>query len=464
MAWPLCWPPAEPLGALGEKSLGENWNQVMHDCMAESSVAWLYFVSFMIVACFLLLNVVIGVVLEEFTASQSMMRVTPAAISNFNKQWMELDPEATHAIHFSKIEPLVRRLSPPFGVKGANHTDRRFLAKRLCSLQIPQAQDGQVHYIDVVTSMIRAVLEEQSKGLPAQSNNGTAATRASKIGMLHRELVEKIYQSYPELDDFSNRYDNRRLTFNVQYAVMKIQSSVRMQLAWRKVARLAWEARAAVTIQRFWRRRVLRRAFMTVVTDASAIASNLACHKRRTKVGKIMGLVHDDDTVKVSSARRLRERVRTGTWGRLAVSDILTSSSRGGHRADHEDHPRNWTLQTAALAFRTRGRNRSKARRRASSETAAGAESGSEGSDVEALHPPRSPPVVRFTSDGAAAALHAADPPPTRSIADALAAMQQPRDRHHHHHRHYHHHHQPTDRTDALLGAPAQEQDLEDLL
>ena len=55
---------------------GEDWNEVMHDAMVDAPyLSVLYFISYQLLVGSLLLNLVIAVVLDEFTASQTMQRV-----------------------------------------------------------------------------------------------------------------------------------------------------------------------------------------------------------------------------------------------------------------------------------------------------------------------------------------------------------------------------------------------------
>ena len=81
-------------------------------------------------------------------------QITPADIANFNKVWMEFDFNADHYMHFSKLQLLVRRLRPPFGVATPDGIlDKTALTRTMCRIRIPQDKEGQVHYIDVITSV-----------------------------------------------------------------------------------------------------------------------------------------------------------------------------------------------------------------------------------------------------------------------------------------------------------------------
>ena len=45
---------------------GESWNGIMHDCMEYNEWAWVYFVSFMMLAAYMVLNLLIAIVLDQF--------------------------------------------------------------------------------------------------------------------------------------------------------------------------------------------------------------------------------------------------------------------------------------------------------------------------------------------------------------------------------------------------------------
>ena len=110
-------------------STGEAWNVLMYECMIDeepcseeegtcgSQIAPVYFVSFVILGAFVMLNLVIAVVLENFTMSRSEQdkHISNEDIEEFREIWNERDTLRTLFIPFPKVEYILRRLKPPLG-------------------------------------------------------------------------------------------------------------------------------------------------------------------------------------------------------------------------------------------------------------------------------------------------------------------------------------------------------------
>ena len=99
---------------------GETWNGLMHECLRVDSVASVpYFVAFYLVASFILLNLVIAVILENFgTAVDDASREVPQEVLlQYREEWERLDPEATGNISSDKLMLLLRRVRRPLGFK-----------------------------------------------------------------------------------------------------------------------------------------------------------------------------------------------------------------------------------------------------------------------------------------------------------------------------------------------------------
>ena len=135
-------------------SSGEAWNSVMHDCAIQPAAAralgdhvlyggWedkaecdddpdtcglsccgseglavAYFLSFQVFCAFVLLNLVIAVILENFssTAAESQSIITPADTAQFQREWLRLDPAGTYfipSVHLPAAPPHPPPHSPP---------------------------------------------------------------------------------------------------------------------------------------------------------------------------------------------------------------------------------------------------------------------------------------------------------------------------------------------------------------
>jgi len=100
-------------------STGESWNGIMHDSMENvSPYAWVYYFTYMIVGSNLLFQLIVAVVLEQFSAAtdEEEALVKPDHIEMFSLTWREMDPQNTSRLTIEQISILVQSLDPPLGI------------------------------------------------------------------------------------------------------------------------------------------------------------------------------------------------------------------------------------------------------------------------------------------------------------------------------------------------------------
>jgi len=101
---------------------GESWNGIMHDVMAVKGFgwAWIYFVLFQIVGTYLLANLLIAIILDQFAdvSRADSFVVTPRHIADFSDIWAHYDQRGTHFINYEDLPLLLQKVSPPLGFKG----------------------------------------------------------------------------------------------------------------------------------------------------------------------------------------------------------------------------------------------------------------------------------------------------------------------------------------------------------
>jgi len=104
---------------------GESWNGIMHDLMhAGHSVATPFFVSFVVLGSFIMLNLFVAVILENYVDAQNEDReaVESADLTKeFAKVWAKLDPDKVYFIESFKLVYLLYNIDPPLGLKGMEH-------------------------------------------------------------------------------------------------------------------------------------------------------------------------------------------------------------------------------------------------------------------------------------------------------------------------------------------------------
>jgi hypothetical protein len=152
---------------------GDAWSGLMVEAMVSEELGlcteaagdcgiWLaipYFISFQMIGSFVLLNLVVAVILENFTnvngANPDL--VTALDLDRFREAWGRFDPDADFYIRVEELPQLVLAVTPPMGLAGREEalggTKAVLLAARkLCAkldLQQYNGHLGEVAYIDV---------------------------------------------------------------------------------------------------------------------------------------------------------------------------------------------------------------------------------------------------------------------------------------------------------------------------
>ena len=148
---------------------GDAWSALMGDAMVDEgsgrcssaegncgSVAAIpYFVSFQVVGVFVFLNLIVAVILENFSSlgSQNPDVVSAADIETFKDTWAEFDPDADNYIPSKDLPRLVLSLPPPMGLRGVGDAQD---ARKLCTqLENLNQKDGQVSFQDTLSALTR---------------------------------------------------------------------------------------------------------------------------------------------------------------------------------------------------------------------------------------------------------------------------------------------------------------------
>jgi len=148
---------------------GDAWSGLMSDAMlgedsglcsdeAGDCGSWIaipYFISFMFVGTFVFLNLVVAVILENFTAlgNTNPDLVSSSDIETFKEVWATFDPDGDNFIPSKDLVSLVVCLPPPMGIKGARRAQADGV-KMVLKLGIKQ-HEGHVAFHDVITALVK---------------------------------------------------------------------------------------------------------------------------------------------------------------------------------------------------------------------------------------------------------------------------------------------------------------------
>ena len=122
-----------------------------------TTIAIVYFVSYILLFVLLIINMYIAVILENFNQAQSLESggITEEDIDCFYEVWKQFDPCATQFINFNDVPILLTKVDPPFQKKAPDNY--KFLKEQ----NIATITGSKVHCLDVLMALIRKKLGDQ---------------------------------------------------------------------------------------------------------------------------------------------------------------------------------------------------------------------------------------------------------------------------------------------------------------
>ncbi|MEQ2266277.1 Voltage-dependent P/Q-type calcium channel subunit alpha-1A, partial [Xenotaenia resolanae] len=163
----------QALMLLFRSATGEAWHDIMLACLGGkecdplsgntgpecgSQVAYLYFVSFIFFCSFLMLNLFVAVIMDNFeylTRDSSILG--PHHLDEYVRIWAEYDPAACGRIHYKDMYSLLRVIDPPLGL--GKKCPHRVACKRLLRMDLPVGDDNTVHFNSTLMALIRTALD-----------------------------------------------------------------------------------------------------------------------------------------------------------------------------------------------------------------------------------------------------------------------------------------------------------------
>ncbi|XP_067269049.1 voltage-dependent L-type calcium channel subunit alpha-1D isoform X3 [Pseudorasbora parva] len=160
---------------------GEAWQQIMLACLpgkqcdsesdynpgeektCGSSFAILYFISFYMLCAFLIINLFVAVIMDNFDyLTRDWSILGPHHLDEFKRIWSEYDPEAKGRIKHLDVVTLLRRIQPPLGF--GKLCPHRVACKRLVAMNMPLNSDGTVMFNATLFALVRTALKIKTEG------------------------------------------------------------------------------------------------------------------------------------------------------------------------------------------------------------------------------------------------------------------------------------------------------------
>uniref|UniRef100_A0A3B3WSI0 Voltage-dependent L-type calcium channel subunit alpha n=1 Tax=Poecilia mexicana TaxID=48701 RepID=A0A3B3WSI0_9TELE len=230
---------------------GEAWQEIMLGCLpgklcdsesdynpgeertCGSNFAIIYFISFYMLCAFLIINLFVAVIMDNFDyLTRDWSILGPHHLDEFKRIWSEYDPEAKGRIKHLDVVTLLRRIQPPLGF--GKLCPHRVACKRLVAMNMPLNSDGTVMFNATLFALVRTALKIKTEGNLEQANEEL------------RVVIKKIWKrtSMKLLDQVVPPAGDDEVTVGKFYATFLIQDYFR-KFKRRKeqglVGRRSWE-------------------------------------------------------------------------------------------------------------------------------------------------------------------------------------------------------------------------------
>ncbi|XP_044634163.1 voltage-dependent N-type calcium channel subunit alpha-1B isoform X7 [Equus asinus] len=218
----------QALMLLFRSATGEAWHEIMLSCLSNqacdehanasecgSDFAYFYFVSFIFLCSFLMLNLFVAVIMDNFeylTRDSSILG--PHHLDEFIRVWAEYDPAACGRISYSDMFEMLKHMSPPLGL--GKKCPARVAYKRLVRMNMPISnEDMTVHFTSTLMALIRTALEIKL---------APAGTKQHQCDAELRKEISSVWANLPQktLDLLVPPHKPDEMTVGKVYAALMI--------------------------------------------------------------------------------------------------------------------------------------------------------------------------------------------------------------------------------------------------
>ncbi|XP_076847620.1 voltage-dependent L-type calcium channel subunit alpha-1D [Brachyhypopomus gauderio] len=134
-----------------------------------SNLAYLYFISFFALCAFLIINLFIAVIMDNFEyLTRDWTVLGTHHLDEFKRVWSDYDPEATGRIKHLDVVTMLRRIQPPLGF--GKLCPHRVACRRLVVMNMPLRADGMVSFNATLFALVRSSLKIKTEGPIDQEN------------------------------------------------------------------------------------------------------------------------------------------------------------------------------------------------------------------------------------------------------------------------------------------------------
>uniref|UniRef100_A0A665WTY3 Calcium channel, voltage-dependent, R type, alpha 1E subunit b n=1 Tax=Echeneis naucrates TaxID=173247 RepID=A0A665WTY3_ECHNA len=232
---------------LFRSATGESWQEIMLSCLSGqecepdpsiapftmspdheggcgTDFAYCYFVSFIFFSSFLMLNLFVAVIMDNFeylTRDSSILG--PHHLDEFVRIWGEYDRLACGRIHYTAMYEMLTHMSPPLGL--GKKCPAKIAYKRLVLMNMPVDEDMTVHFTSTLMSLIRTALEIKIARGQGECEYGSQDFPNVSVLTDTDMTVGKIYASMMIMDYFKqNKAKKLRQQLECWFSPVSLQN------------------------------------------------------------------------------------------------------------------------------------------------------------------------------------------------------------------------------------------------
>ncbi|KAG7156729.1 Voltage-dependent calcium channel type D subunit alpha-1-like, partial [Homarus americanus] len=203
---------------LFRSATGEAWQDVMLSCLPPdagcdplsedypnaptcgSRVAYPYFISFYTLCSFLIINLFVAVIMDNFDyLTRDWSILGPHHLDEFITLWSEYDPDAKGRIKHLDVVTLLRKISPPLGF--GKLCPYRVACKRLVAMNMPLNTDGTVMFNATLFALVRTSLRIKTEGNIDDANEELRAVIKKIWKRTNPKLLDQVVPPVGVEDD-----------------------------------------------------------------------------------------------------------------------------------------------------------------------------------------------------------------------------------------------------------------------
>ncbi|XP_041952935.1 voltage-dependent L-type calcium channel subunit alpha-1D isoform X2 [Alosa sapidissima] len=256
---------------------GEAWQDIMLACLpgkpcdsesddnpggektCGSSFAIIYFISFYMLCAFLIINLFVAVIMDNFDyLTRDWSILGPHHLDEFKRIWSEYDPEAKGRIKHLDVVTLLRRIQPPLGF--GKLCPHRVACKRLVAMNMPLNSDGTVMFNATLFALVRTALKIKTEGNLDEANEELRAVikkiwKRTSMKLLDQVVppagddevtVGKFYATFL-IQDYFRKFKKRKEQGLVGLHPARLNTAIALQAGLRTLHDIGPEIRRAIS-------------------------------------------------------------------------------------------------------------------------------------------------------------------------------------------------------------------------